>query len=229
MAISTENIKTGGGTPKILQPGNTVCTIHTVTLQPVTLKDKVGAMHLVLSMEGPDLGTDFEGFFIDKANESLGRYKGQIGNVKAGEWFFSDGETKGGTIISRDTEILKFMKNLCVALDIVSWLDAQDNKFNTIEELIQAFNTDKPFLGKSMEYCLCGKEYLNKQGYINYELFLPKYTKTDVPFGSKRVHKFNEETDVRKAKVKAVDEFAAPADDLGTDTGTAQAFKLDED
>ena len=68
--------------------------------------------------------------------------------------------------------MLKFLKNLCVELDIVSWLDAQDNKYDTIEELFTAFNTEKPFAGKAIEYCLCGKEYLNKGGYINYELLI---------------------------------------------------------
>lgn len=209
--------------PKLLQPGNVKCKITEVELEP--FKFKPGGYHLVLSLEGPDMGSDFEGFFIDKDNEALGRHKGQVGQVKAGEWAFADGETKGGILVSRDTEILKFIKNLCTALGINAWLDAQDNKHDTIESLVTAFNTEKPFAGKEIEYCIAGKEYLNRQGYTNYELFLPKFSKTGVPFGTSRVIKFNPDEHIRKKKVENVTEFG---EDNNTLSGPAASdFSLD--
>lgn len=222
--LNTKDIKTGGGgQPKILQPGNAVCTINAVEVEPFKFKE--GGLHVVLHLEGPDLGSDFEGFFIDKNDESKGRYKGQIGKVNSSEWAYADGETKSGIPINRDEEILKFIKNLCVALGIKSWLDAQNDKHETIEDLVKAFNSEKPFVGKKMEYCLCGKEYVSK-GYTNHELFLPKFTKNGVPFGTSRIIKFNPDEHIRKKKVDPVSEFG---NDENTISGPAAGdFSLDD-
>ena len=87
--LNTKDVKSAGGVPKLIQPGNVVCKINSLELEP--FKFKQGGYHLILNLEGPDLGKDFEGFFVDKNNESLGRHKGQVGQVKAGEWAFADG------------------------------------------------------------------------------------------------------------------------------------------
>ena len=224
--LKTTDIKTGGGgsTSKTLQPGNQKCKINGITLED--FKFRPGAYHLVLSMEGPDLGKDFEGFYINKDKPELGRHLGQVGNVKAGEWAFSDGETKAKVSIKRDVEILKFVKNLCIALDIVPWLDAQDNKHDTIESLIQALNKEKPFKDKFLNCCIGGKEYKNKQGYINHELFFPKYVKGGVPFEPvgvtpSKVIKFSEAEHIKKRKVEEVAQFGTE-DDKGE-----SPFKID--
>jgi len=217
--LSTDDVKTGGGgIPKILQPGNTVCTINKIELEPFKFKE--GGYHIILHLEGPDLGKDFEGFFIDKNDESKGRYKGQVGQVKASEWAFADGETKSGVPVSRDTEMLKFIKNLCTALGI------EGRSGETIEDLVKKFNDEQPFKGKKMEYCICGKEYTNRGGFTNYELFLPKYIKGGAPFGSKGVIKFNPDEHIRKKKVENVTEFGSD-DTTSLGAPEAESFKLD--
>lgn len=225
--LNTKDIKTGGGgTPKFLQPGNQSCKITAVALEDFKFIE--GGLHIILSMEGKDLGKDFEGFFIDKNDEAKGRYKGQIGSVKAGEWAFADGETTSGIKISRDTEILKFMKNLCIALGITAWLDAQDNKHDTIASLIDAFNKEKPFKDIFIEYCLSGKEYTNKGGYTSYELFLPKYSKTGAPYAKERarVLTFDPEKNIKRKKVEPVNEFG---EDAGTGVPAGNSdFDLDK-
>lgn len=209
--LSTKNITTGGGgQSKTLEPGNQQCKINGVELEEFKLKP--GAYNLVIHMEGPDLGDKFEGFFINKDDESLGRHKGAVGKVKAGEWAFADGTTKGGVEVSRDQDILKFLKSLCTALDAVKWLEDQDDKHDTIESLIVAFNNDQPFAGKYLNYCIGGKEYKDKKGYTKYDLFLPKFSKGGAPFESltakpSKILKFNEVDHVRKAKVVPVTEF----------------------
>jgi len=207
--LNTKDIKTGGGVPKILQPGNALCSINGFALTDFTFKP--GGLNLILNLEGVDLGKDFEGFFIDKNNETLGRHKGQVGQVKASEWAYADGETKTGIPISRDGEMMKFLKNICLAFDCVNWLDAQDGKHATIQSLFAAFNTDLPCGNKKIEFCICGKEYTNKAGYIQYELFLPKFSKTHVPFGKTKVITFNEAEHIRKKKVEPVTEFGGDA------------------
>src|SRR5690242_5180162 len=95
--LKTADVKTGGGTPKTLQPGNTVAKINSVSLEE--FKFKPGGYHLVMSLEGKDLGASFEGFFINKDKKELGRHKGQVGKVKASEWAFADSTTKTGVAV----------------------------------------------------------------------------------------------------------------------------------
>lgn len=227
--LNTKDIKTGGGgtTPKTLQPGNTKLTILRVELED--FKFKPDALNMLLHCEGEDMGSDFEGFFIDKNNESLGRHKGQVGRIKAGEWAFADGTTKSGIAVSRDQDILKFLKNLCIELDCVKWLDDQDGKHATIQSLVTQFNTDAPFKGKWMNVCIAGKEYLNKEGYPAYELFFPKFSKNGIPFEiagkeKSRVQQFNEKEHIRKKNVENVQKFEGG--EGGDSPAVNSSFKL---
>lgn len=210
--LSTQNIpKVGGGIKKTLEPGNQVCTILSVEMKPFTFKP--GAYEIHLNMLGKDMGPDFQGFFLDKNNESLGRYTGQVGRVKASEWAFADGVTKSGIKISRDTEILKWLNSLCEAIGKKSWMDAQDNKHADIESLVNAFIMDKPFEGLELNLCIAGKEYMNKE-FVNYDLFLPKFTKAGVPFElanvvASKVVVYDEKVHIVRKKVETVATFNA--------------------
>lgn len=226
--LSTKDVKAGGGSslPKIIQPGN-----HKVKINKVELEDfkfKPGAVNLLLHMEGEDLGEDFQGFFINKDNESLGRYKGQVARVKAGEWAFADGQTKSGIEVSRDMEILRFLKNLCLELNCLNWFEDQDGKHGTIQSLVEAFNNDKPFANKWLNVCIAGKEYMNKEGYTSYDLFLPKFSKSGVPFegvgkAKSRVMTFKESEHIKKKAVENVSGFGAEG---GNEGAVDSAFKL---
>lgn len=232
MALDTKNIKGGGdgGTPKTLSPGNVICKLNGITVED--FKFKPGSVHVILHLEGPDQGADFEGFWLDKDNQSLGRHKGQVGRVKASEWVYADGTTKSGVEISKDNEILKLLKNLCTAFDCNQWLVDQDGKFDTIEQLINAFNEDKPYGDKAIEFCIGGKEYTNKNGYTDFDLFLPKYSKAGAAFG-KKVVVFNPEEHIKKKKADAVSEFEPDANTQMEPTQdisgpAAGDFKLDD-
>jgi hypothetical protein len=211
--INTKDIKTGGGASKTLEPGNQQCKISGIELEEFKLK--AGAYNLIMHMEGPDLGPSFEGFFVNKDDESLGRHKGAVGKVRAGEWAFADGTTKTGIEVSRDQDILKFLKSLCTALgtDALKWLTVdQDGKHKVIETLVSAFNTDQPFKGKYLNLCIAGKEWKDKKGYTRYELFLPKFSKNGVPFEAttakpSKLLKYNDADHLKKAKVTEVTEF----------------------
>lgn len=214
--ISTKDIPTGGSgkAPKTLQPGNVNIKVNSIYLDKFPWGEN--AYNVMMDCEGEDLGEGFEGFFIDKENESLGRHAGQVGRVRGSQWAFEDKELPSGVVINRDVEISKFLKNLADATGSIEWLEAQDNKHETIESLVEAMNEDAPFEGKFISACLGGREYENKGGYTNYDLFLPKYTKTSVPFASatgdtSKVSKFNETTNIIKKKVKEVESFEANA------------------
>jgi len=211
--LSTKNIptSTGRGTPKI-QPGTQIVTILSVGLEPFTFVP--GGYHIVLNVEGPDLGAGFEGFNIDKNDPSKGKHKGQVGKVKANQYAYADKDikTKKGEAlkIERNIEMMKFLGELCTALGHGTWLDKQDGKHDTIEELFQHFNSDKVFANKPLRVCIAGKEYVNGQGYTNYDLNLPKSTSkgvaielASVPEEKSRVIKFNEKLHITKKTAAA--------------------------
>lgn len=218
--LSTKNIQTGGeGVSKTLEPGTHLCKINDVSIDE--FKFKAGAYNIMLHLEGEDLGSDFEGFFIDKDRPELGRHKGKVGTVKATEWAFADGETKTGIPVSRDQEMLKFLKQLCTGLGCVNWLDSQDDKHETIESLFKAFSKEKPFANKFLRFCIGGKEYTNRGGYTAHELFLPKVSKEGVPFEKDDVSvskliKFKPEDHIRKKKVEPVNEFGSDTSGINT-------------
>ena len=210
--ISTKDIPAGGGkAPKTLQPGNCKIKINSIYLDKVPWGDD--ALNVMMDCEGEDLGENFEGFFVDKDNENLGRHAGQVGRVRSSQWTYETKTLKSGVIIDRDVEITKFLKNLAIATDCVEWLDSQDGKHETIDSLVEQMNADAPYADKYINVCLGGREYENKAGYTNFDLFLPKFGKTGIPFESAendstgRVFKFDEADHVIRKKDKEVDSF----------------------
>lgn len=216
MALSTKDVKTGGegGLPKTIQPGNTSAEILEVRLDQPPFLQKEDGYFLILELMAPKPTDDFEGFLIDKDNPDGGRYEGPVGRVKYSRWAFRDGKTKSGVPIKRDDEIMKALKNLCEALGgaAQTWWDNSDEKYNTIEEMVEDFNESGAFKGISMNYCVCGRGYYNKEGYVNYDLYLPKFSKAGIPFEElkpkrSRLLEFDEEDHVETPEPQEVEEF----------------------
>ena len=229
--LNTKDVKTGGGasTPKNLQPGN-----HTVTVNNVNVEEfpfKPGALHILIHVEGPAIEDEtFQGWQIDRNDPSKGTHAGQIARVKAGEYAFADGVTKGGREVKRDDDMLRFLKNLCLEIDCLSWFEEQDGKHSTIQSLMDAFSSDKPFKGKEINVCLAGKEYTNKAGYTDFDIFFPKFSKSGVPFegttkAKSRIIQFDEKEHVKKKAVDNVPSFGNDSGNAG-DIITNNDFKL---
>ena len=49
-----------------------------------------------------------------------------------------------------------------------------------VAKIREAFNKEKPFAGIQIEYCIAGKEYMNKSNYTAYDLYFPKYRRTSL-------------------------------------------------
>ena len=239
MALGTKDVDvsaSGGGVPKTLQPGNHMCTLHKVELSNYTkmAKDKNG-YYVMLHLEGPDLGPDFEGFWIDKENESLGRHKGQVAKVKTHNWPYADGKTKGGTPVNRDLDIMKDIRRLCIAYGCEDWFLAQDNKHETIEAFVDEFNKTCPLVGKQLNFCITGREYYSQDGaYKNWDLTLAKYTNNKYPYEAitvpkddSKLIKFNPDEHVERAEQPEQREFAGDIDD-GT-AAVAGGAEVDEE
>lgn len=229
MGLSTTDLNTGNGSglPKTLAPGNHVLKINSIQLDDYSFIP--GAKHLILNVEGEPI-EGFQGFLIDKDDESKGHYAGQIGRLKASQYAFADGETKSGIKIQRDRSIMMFLQNLCKTLGINDWFIAQDNLHDTIEDFVKAFNQNAPFHDIYLEFCVAGKEYLNKSGYTNYDLYLPKSDKGKYAFGEVEAGKvltYSEANHLVKAKTTEVNNFGNDDDDLDIPAKTSSDFSLD--
>jgi hypothetical protein len=229
MALSTTDLGTGGGgssLAKTIGPGNHVLKINNVELEDFKFID--GAKHLVLHLETQPI-EGFEGFLIDKDDESKGRYAGQIGRVKGSQYAFADGVTKSGINIQRDRSILIFLQSLSKTLNINEWFVEQDGKHETIEDFVDAFNMTAPIKDKYLEFCVAGKEYLNKSGYTTYDMWLPKAENRKYAFGEVEAGKvipYDEAKHLKKLEVKDVNNFGGD-DDFSMPTNTSTDFSLD--
>ena len=230
MGLSTKDLvneNNGGGMAKTIAPGNHTLRINSVVLEDFQFID--GAKHLVLNVETEPI-EGFEGFLIDKDDESKGKYKGQIGRVKASQYAFADGQTKSGIKIQRDRSLMMFLANLSKATGIMKWFEEQDNKFNTIEDFVKNFSNNAPLKDKYLDFCIAGKEYENKSGYTAYDMWLPKAENNKYAYGeegSERILKYDEAKYLKKLEVKPVDNFGDDDDDFPTPGKTSSDFSLD--
>jgi len=230
MGLSTKDLVNengGGGMAKTIAPGNHTLRINSVVLEDFQFID--GAKHLILNVETEPID-GFEGFLIDKDDESKGKYKGQIGRVKASQYAFADGQTKSGIKIQRDRSLMMFLANLSKATGIMSWFEEQDNKFNTIEDFVKNFSNNAPLKDKYLDFCVAGKEYENKSGYTAYDMWLPKAENNKYAYGeegSDRILKYDEAKYLKKLEVKPVDNFGDDDDDFPTPGKTSSDFSLD--
>jgi hypothetical protein len=223
MSLSTTDLGGSTGLPKTISPGNHILKINSLELEDFSFIP--GAKHLILHVETEPID-DFEGFMVDKENESLGRYAGQIGKVKASQYAYADGETKSGIKINRDKSLMIFLKTLCTNIGISEWFVAQDNLHDTIEDLIVAFNKTAPFKDIYIDFCIAGKEYVGKTGYTNYDMYLPKADKGKFSFGTAgKVTVYDEKIHLKKTEVKEVKNFGD--DDLSIPSKTSTDFSLD--
>ena len=206
MALSTTGLtEGGGGLPKTITPGNHILKINSIVLENFKFID--GAYHMILNVETEPID-GFEGFMIDKDNPDLGNHAGQIGRLKAGQYAFADGKTKSGIEIFRDKSLLMFMNTLCRNLGLSEWFTAQDDKHNTIEEFVDEFNETAPFKDIYMDFCVAGKEYESKSGYTNYDLWLPKGSKSGYAFTAvddPKLLQYDEAQHLKKIEVKELE------------------------
>jgi hypothetical protein len=227
MALSTTDLGTGGsGMAKTIAPGNHTLKINGIFLEDFTFIE--GAKHLIIHVETEPI-EGFEGFLIDKDDESKGRHAGQIGRIKASQYAYVDSTTKTGIKVERDRSVLMFLQTLCKALDINDWFVEQDGQHETIDDFIAGFNKTAPFKDKYLEFCVAGKEYLNKSGYTTYDMWLPKAENRKYAFGDVETGKvitYDEAKHLKKLEVKEVKGFGDDSDDFSMPTSSSD-FSLD--
>ena len=136
--LSTKDVKTGGdgGTPKTITPGNHTLKVNNIELKQWSFMEKDNSYFVNLSVE-PKPIEGFEGFFINPDDESLGRYEGQVGQVKSQRWFYKDGETKREKMIAGNITVDK-LNDLSRFADIVDVSGAlETNKVKDTQKIIE--------------------------------------------------------------------------------------------
>jgi len=174
--LSTKDVTLGGGASKFLQPGNQVIKIDSISLETPNIPGMSEGYNFMIHAESEPL-ENFEGLPIDRDAPDGDKYLGQIGRIRGSRYIFNNTTLPSGRKIERDVEILKLIKNLCIESDNMKWFDAQDKKHDLIEDFIDAMNADEIFKGKLFYACVAGKQYTNKTGYVNYDLYLPPFTR----------------------------------------------------
>ena len=174
--LNTKDMSAGSGRTKpVLEPGNHVIKINSITLDQTPYDADSYNIHL--HVETAPVGGDFEGFFRDYNDQSKGRYDGQVGRVRISPFPFKDTTLPSGREINRDQEILKHMITLAETLEMRDGLDSINAQ--TIEDFMKECN-DLMGGSKLINMCIGGREWENKEGYINNDLYLPRISKDGI-------------------------------------------------
>lgn len=199
--LSTKDMSAGSGKARpVIGVGNQKVKINSITFDQ-TPYDR-DAYNVVLHVESEPVGGEFEGFLVDSNNPNGPRYKGQVGRVRLSPYPFKDATLPSGREVKRDTEVLKSMIYLSEVLNKRDDLDMIEA--DTIEEFMKS--ADSVLSGNTfINACIGGREWENKEGYINYDLFLPRNSKDGVSLEAldvenSRLYKFSKEDHVKELK-----------------------------
>ncbi len=176
--------ETAGFTPKTFGPGLLYARIHNIALErPAYVKDdSKDDLAVIVTLEGPDEGPEFQGFAIYKNDPSLGNYQGKVGRVANGTFPFST-YTYDNKLIERDGQIFNFLGDLLKQMgkkeeaeEVFARNVAADPNYalDTIEEYAEFV---APILADGVTYGLFtvqGKPYTNANNHTNYNLFFAK-------------------------------------------------------
>ena len=174
--LNTKDMTVGTGKTKpVLEPGNQKIKVNSITLDQTPYDSE--AYNLVLHVESEPIGGDFEGFYKDMNNQGLGRYAGQVGRVRYSPFAFKDTVLNNGREIFKDQEILKSLIVLSEVLGKRTELDSINA--STITQFVESCS--KLFAGTGyFNACINSREWLNKDGYVNDDLFLPRSSKEGI-------------------------------------------------
>lgn len=205
--------QSGSSLSKTLLPGE-----HTCTINKISYKDGYNPDSLViqLELEGPDLSEHgFVGFARDKDNPAMGNYSGQVGKVGLSQWDFESkviSGKNGDFEVDRDSSIINELSKLSQACGKQDEL--MEGLVNDVYEFVN--KADKVLSGSVLTFVIAGREWINNQGYSQYNLFLPRATKNQVAYGNaddNNLMKFDKDKMIiSKVKAPLVDEFKTDDD-----------------
>ena len=175
--LNTSGMSAGSGKEKpVIGPGNQVVKINSITFDVTPYA--ADAFNIMLHVESEPMEGEFQGFLVDPNDPNSPRYAGQVGRVRFSQYAYKDTILPNGNEISRDTEVMKAMIFLSEQIGKRTELDAI--QANTIEDFMIKCNgvLSGPTF---MNVCLGTREWENKEGYVNNDLYLPKMSKAGIP------------------------------------------------
>tara|TARA_R110000765_G_scaffold5492_2_gene17222 strand:+ start:5271 stop:5936 length:666 start_codon:yes stop_codon:yes gene_type:complete len=206
--FNTKNIKSDqGSTRPVISVGNHKLKINSISFDQ-TPYDKE-AYNINLHVETEPVEGEFQGFLTDHKNPKSKRYKGQVGRVRFSQYSYQNKVLPNGVSLKRDESALKAMVFLADTLGIRDELDMIESK--TIFEFMDACS--KLFKNSAyLNMCIAGREWENKAGYINLDLFLPKRSREETPIETldaeeSKLIKFNEGKHIIRLVKKTVEKF----------------------
>jgi len=175
--LNTKDMSAGTGKAKpVIGTGNQKIKINSITFDQTPYD--MDAYNITLHVESEPMGGDFNGFLKDVNNPSGPRFEGQVGRVRFSPYPFKDTTLPNGNEIIRDNEVLKAMIFLSETVNKREELDSIEA--STIEEFISKASGICSNTGY-INACLGAREWENREGYVNNDLFLPKRTRMGIP------------------------------------------------
>jgi hypothetical protein len=174
--LSTKDMSAGSGKVKpVIDAGNQELKINSITLNAPPYDKE--AYDLQINVESRPVTGEFEGFLHDMNNPNGPRYEGQVGRVSFQRYAYANTTLPSGREINRDAEIMKSLIYMAEQVGKRSELDAIEAQ--TIEQFVTSASA---ILSGDTYYnfCIAGREWENKEGYINLQLFLPKRSRDGV-------------------------------------------------
>jgi len=206
--LSTKNIKSDGGNLRpVIDAGNHKLKINDITFSQTPF-DK-DAYNIVLHVESEPIDGEFQGFLIDPKNPAGPRYKGQVGRVRFSQYPYQDKVLPSGVSLKRDDTVLKSMVFLAETLKMRDELDMieADDIFEFMKACAELFKNSA-----YLNMCIGGREWENRDGYINLDLFLVKRSRTETSLEAigveeSRLIKFDADKHIKKLAKKTVAKF----------------------
>ena len=175
--LNTKDMSAGTGKAKpVIGTGNQKIKINSITFDQTPYD--MDAYNITLHVESEPMGGDFNGFLKDVNNPSGPRFEGQVGRVRFSPYPFKDTTLPNGNEIIRDNEVLKAMIFLSETVNKREELDSIEA--STIEEFMSKASGICSNTGY-INACLGAREWENREGYVNNDLFLPKRTRMGIP------------------------------------------------
>ena len=175
--LNTKDMSAGTGKAKpVIGTGNKKIKINYITFDQTPYD--MDAYNITLHVESEPMGGDFNGFLKDVNNPSGPRFEGQVGRVRFSPYPFKDTTLPNGNEIISDNEVLKAMIFLSETVNKREELDAIEA--STIEEFMSKASGICSNTGY-INACLGAREWENREGYVNNDLFLPKRTRMGIP------------------------------------------------
>lgn len=175
--LNTKDMSAGTGKAKpVIGTGNQKIKINSITFDQTPYD--MDAYNITLHVESEPMGGDFNGFLKDVNNPNGPRFEGQVGRVRFSPYPFKDTTLPNGNEIIRDNEVLKAMIFLSETVNKREELDAIEA--STIEDFMSKASIICSNTGY-INACLGAREWENREGYVNNDLFLPKRTRMGIP------------------------------------------------